>query len=81
MDLTNIGYTPAIPEDLNTFDLSVPHSSPDNSVFNYFRNADNSELGVLIKAKDNNSNLFVIDKKIITCELERFIMIEVVNFL
>jgi hypothetical protein len=62
MDLTNIGYTPTIPEDLNTFDESTPSYSPDNSVFNYFRKEGNSELGVLVKANDNHNNLFSIDK-------------------
>jgi hypothetical protein len=67
-DLTNIGnggssYTPAIPENLNTFSLNEPGSTPDNSLFNYYRNADNSKLGVLVKAKDNSNKLFVIERK------------------
>jgi hypothetical protein len=55
-------YTPAIPEDLNTFSLNEPNSSPDNSLFNYYRNADNSKLGVLVRTNNNSKKLFSIEK-------------------
>jgi hypothetical protein len=64
MDLTNIGYTPTIPEDLNTFDLNKQTSGTDNSVFNYYRNVNTSEIGVSVGTNDNSDIIFQIAKNI-----------------
>jgi hypothetical protein len=65
-DLTNIGssYTPAIPEDLNTFTLNRQTSGTDNSLFNYYKNTDNSQIGVLVGTNDNSDIIFQIAKDI-----------------
>jgi hypothetical protein len=57
-------YTPAIPEDLNTFSLNRPNSGTNNSVFNYYRNADNSILGASVGTNDNSDKIFQIAKDI-----------------
>jgi hypothetical protein len=54
--LTNLGtgrssYTPAIPEDLNTFSLNRSNSSTNKTISNYYRNADNSKIGVSVGIK------------------------------
>jgi hypothetical protein len=64
MDLINIGYTPAIPEDLNTFDLNKQTSGTDNSVFNYYRNTNISQIGVIVGTNDNSDIIFQIAKDI-----------------
>jgi hypothetical protein len=64
MDLTNIDYTPAIPEDLNTFTLNRQTSGTDNSVFNYYRNTNISQIGVIVGTNDNSDVIFQIAKDI-----------------
>jgi hypothetical protein len=67
--LTNIenggnSYTPTIPEDLNTFPLNKTNSSTNKTIFNYYRNANNSILGVSVGTNDNSEKIFSIEKDI-----------------
>jgi hypothetical protein len=57
-------YTPAIPEDLITFTLNKTNSSTNKTIFNYYRNANNSQIGVLVGTNDNSEKIFSKEKDI-----------------
>jgi hypothetical protein len=44
--------------------LNGSNSSPDNSLFNYYRNADNTQIGVSVATNDNSEKLFSTEKDI-----------------